>query len=864
MSNNNKRLYSETETSTSLVVYNNFVSSLNSIGGNYYSHYCSTNDKYFYVEDNQYENFLNLVCDASHQTDLQITEYPSHIFPAVFYFCSSSSFQFSPFFGFIVSSLFKHMKSLLKMNILTNYDQCIVVKKKGDNSQFYILFPNIIIFSKLFHLIRKKTIEDKELQENFNDLNTNDSLDSFFRESISFPVVPSVESYTFYFFNGLGERVNNSSFFENSERSINANFFSIRSSSLSQVVPLSISGDVSLKCNQNDFYNKEFVSNIVSLIDIEKVNSMDIAWALVNTFCEEDLFPVVHKFSGLQRYLWDDMKLNPCQNKRKLGISTLIYFASVHSDSSFKMIIFQNIWFFVKNICDKYVYFYWEDKKKDDNVAEEPILRAKFHQFDTVCYYMASIAKLIYGHIFVCSNISRKSWFFFNGVNWIKSNRAVHLSKLFESDFNSLFSFWSIRFLEEKVPNKLLFVKQTYSNCCSDFASFLRNPLKKKLLIDVCAEHFYWDFHHVLNVSIKSTNFDEVLDTDVMLIGLRNGVYDLNSYKFRNSKPDDFVFLSTKNEYIDYSWNHPRVIEIIDFLNSVFPNQNIRNYVLKLFASFMDGNIEEQFYIFTGTGSNGKSKIVELFQLAMGDYVATLPVSLITGKRTPSSSATPELARMRGKRLGVLHESNVADTINLGLIKAISGGDNMYARALHSDPIEFRPTFQLLLLCNDKPKRIDPYDFATWRRIIVVTFTSSFLDEPDPNNPLHFQKDSRLHCKLPLWKEAFFWILTQYYQELRNHGNPVPDEIIFDTKTYRESNDYIALYIKGNIQRTQYCTDVILLDDVFSRFKTYFAHHYQEPCKLKFAEFTDIIVTKLGELITFNQNQKGWTYLVYI
>ena len=86
-------------------------------------------------------------------------------------------------------------------------------------------------------------------------------------------------------------------------------------------------------------------------------------------------------------------------------------------------------------------------------------------------------------------------------------------------------------------------------------------------------------------------------------------------------------------------------------------------------------------------------------------------------------------------------------------------------------------------------------------------------ENPDPNNSLHFQKDTNLHTKLPLWKEAFFWILTQYYEEFCNNGNQIPDEIIFDTQTYRETNDYIGNFINSEIERTNYLNDIIYIDD---------------------------------------------------
>jgi P4 family phage/plasmid primase-like protien len=407
-------------------------------------------------------------------------------------------------------------------------------------------------------------------------------------------------------------------------------------------------------------------------------------------------------------------------------------------------------------------------------------------------------------------------------------------------------------------------IRNYYAKCCSDFASFVRNPLKKKMLLTMCAEHFFWDQEHILNQTIKCASFEEVLDTNKYLIGFRNGVYDLSLDTFRDAKPDDLISLSTQNFYYAYSWSDPIVIEINSFLRKVFPRQDILQYVMRMLASFLDGDIEEQFYIFTGNGSNGKSKLVELFQMTFGEYVGTLPVSLITGKRTPSSSATPELARMKGKRLGVMHESNVSESINLGLIKAISGGDKMYARALHSDPIEFRPTFQLLLLCNDKPNKIDPYDFAMWRRIVVVNFNSTFVENPDPEDDTQFKKDSNLYKKLSLWKEGFFWILVQYYIDLKRHGNPIPEQVLFDTNQYRKSNDFVGIFLQKSVERTEYPSDVISASDLFAKFKIFYLENYQEQNRLKYETFVSIVSSNLGKTIPLERTKEGWRNIVFV
>ena len=86
----------------------------------------------------------------------------------------------------------------------------------------------------------------------------------------------------------------------------------------------------------------------------------------------------------------------------------------------------------------------------------------------------------------------------------------------------------------------------------------------------------------------------------------------------------------------------------------------IRGYVLTLFASFCDGKIQEKFHIFLGCGGNGKSKLIELFQNAMGHcsdsggYCGNLPVTALT----KSSSETSE-----HERLEVVQEPDQQETL---------------------------------------------------------------------------------------------------------------------------------------------------------------------------------------------------------
>ena len=78
-------------------------------------------------------------------------------------------------------------------------------------------------------------------------------------------------------------------------------------------------------------------------------------------------------------------------------------------------------------------------------------------------------------------------------------------------------------------------------------------------------------------------------------------------------------------------------------------------------------------------------------------------ISLITQKRGRAEGATPALAMTKGKRFACFQEPEGDESINVGLMKELSGGDTLIARGLHKDPIEFKPQFKMVLTCNVLP-----------------------------------------------------------------------------------------------------------------------------------------------------------------
>ena len=62
-------------------------------------------------------------------------------------------------------------------------------------------------------------------------------------------------------------------------------------------------------------------------------------------------------------------------------------------------------------------------------------------------------------------------------------------------------------------------------------------------------------------------------------------------------------------------------MDLNSFIQQIIPTKAVRNYAVRFLSKCLSGeNRDEGFYIWTGSGGNGKSKLIELTQLTLGEY----------------------------------------------------------------------------------------------------------------------------------------------------------------------------------------------------------------------------------------------------
>lgn len=423
-------------------------------------------------------------------------------------------------------------------------------------------------------------------------------------------------------------------------------------------------------------------------------------------------------------------------------------------------------------------------------------IQNKMDKLDKNHVDIAEIVYEIYKHnfMFVCTDTNRRGgvWYEFIGHQWICQPDGINLRAAIKEDIYSRYIALNAAMLErarecvESEVDKNYFVKK--AEAAMGIAKSLRNtPFINNVVLE-CQFMF------------RDLSFEAKLNSNNNLIGLGNGVYDLEGGTFRAGRPDDFISMNTMIDWIPIANQREKCEEVLRFFKDIIPNEKIREYLLKVTASCLDGfNRDEKFYILTGNGRNGKSKVIQLLQEVLGQYSVSLPIALITQKRASSGQASPEVVKMAKKRLAIFKEpDNITDSVlNMGMIKDLTGNDSISCRKLYSNDDEFRVSSKIILMCNQLPE-IASDDDGTWDRIRVINFPVHFTHKVINENDRLI--DESIGQKIMGWKEPFLAILIRYYKKYRQEGLVEPPNVCEATMKYRERNNIFLQFVKENIK----------------------------------------------------------------
>jgi putative DNA primase/helicase len=278
------------------------------------------------------------------------------------------------------------------------------------------------------------------------------------------------------------------------------------------------------------------------------------------------------------------------------------------------------------------------------------------------------------------------------------------------------------------------------------------------------------------------------LDADPWVIGVQNGAVELKTGKFRLGRREDLI---TKRANVVFDPTQcPNWLKFLDTVTG--GDVSLQSYIQRVVGYTLTGSArEEVMFVLYGTGNNGKSTFRETVHSFVGDYALAADAGLLIERKTPGG-ATPELARLKGRRLVSINETSENDHLNEARVKFITSQDKITARNLYQGFFDFDPSHKTFLTTNHKPI-IRGTDSGIWRRIHLLPFTVAIPPEK-------VEKDFRERRLMPELSGILNWALMGLAAYLKEGLNP-PETVLASTKEYREDMDVVGQWIAERCER---------------------------------------------------------------
>jgi len=281
------------------------------------------------------------------------------------------------------------------------------------------------------------------------------------------------------------------------------------------------------------------------------------------------------------------------------------------------------------------------------------------------------------------------------------------------------------------------------------------------------------------------------LDADPLLLHAVNWTLELHldgTWTVREHRPNDLITLSLATDYREAAtsalWT--------DTLAYHLPSEPVRACLLRFAGMCLGGMEKEHVAIANGPQKTGKSTILGGMRATMGDYGQPMDITTLLRDRNPRpGAARPDLMALLGVRLAVVSEIEENTELNAALLKSLAGADERSGRALYKGQEPYKPTYGIIILCNDFPV-LPANDEAVWDRVLKFPF---LVERPRDKRDIAKRdeiKDPRRTGPAILWSLLCGW---QGWCQRGRQLDP-PDEVRSATQEARDALDQPGTFLR--------------------------------------------------------------------
>lgn len=299
-------------------------------------------------------------------------------------------------------------------------------------------------------------------------------------------------------------------------------------------------------------------------------------------------------------------------------------------------------------------------------------------------------------------------------------------------------------------------------------------------------------------------------DSNPHLRCVANGVLDLRSGQLSPYDPD---LLMSKRIDVSYKPNAADNSQLLRQVLSAMPEDAI-DWAQVMFGQAMFG-LQPSSSVVTfmhGSGSNGKSTIINLLKKTLGTYSSELSKSAFNFKSTDSKYA---LYQMRGVSQTILEELPKGVNLDIDTLKEIAGTETIVARGVCKDFISFDNMLSVFVSTNHLPK-MQAHDYGSSRRLAVLPFPYRFVTSeiharnPQPNDRMaHGSLTQEVSSNTSLLEAFLAWRVQgamRWWKAGRDRSKTettLPSSVIKATNHWLKTNNSIDEFLNEYITQEQ-------------------------------------------------------------
>jgi phage/plasmid-associated DNA primase len=353
--------------------------------------------------------------------------------------------------------------------------------------------------------------------------------------------------------------------------------------------------------------------------------------------------------------------------------------------------------------------------------------------------------------------------------------------------------------------------------------------------------------------SLLTVNSDimEKFDTNPYLIAFKDGkVIDLklsivsddtSGISIRDIIKEDFLI--THTGYNLPTHKNLETTRLNEILLSMVKNKDDLKVVLTALSSFIyGGNINELFYVFTGSGGNGKGILEKMISTVLGNYYKTINITQLTTYEKDGNRANSELAKCQYARCVMTSEPDTAKGSKLitPTIKKWTGNDVLTCRELHGKTFQFNPRFTIAISTNGVPD-LSVNDGGIQRRMKIIELPFKFVENKGQaldENEKYGDSSLKNLISTPEYRDAMLFLLINTWIE--NKGKFYENNNVerFTNEYFDTQNPIKSWFLEnyypddnGSIQATTLLNHYNSTQDIISASK--FGIEMKKICKSK-------------------------------